>query len=306
MRFALRDGTVATRSAVAGMRWWRLGPLTDDELWRVKDMMLELGLAPLGDELRTGKMGPYRSCVYFAAVGEPRCRTRDDGTWGASAAVLQEADPPPVRRTPGTSTAVASSRRLAGPALAPNSSWAGPRASTGVPRSNPVGSSSQAAAPVAATTSVVATGQSTPTAPRRGQRASARATSRDKRQGGARGMEDKLDALLEEMAEMRRQNAALLEEVRELRKENTVLRRELDVAKGRMVHEPYAPKPAVVQDPSTAVDMEVETSASDDGGLQVVGSRDVDRAGEDSKRPLRKTRGTWGVSKEVFDERDDA
>jgi len=87
---------VAVRTAVPGRRWWRLGPLTDAELWRAKEMVAAVGLLPLNGELRTGRKGPFRSYVYFAAVGQPRCRTLDDGSWGASAATVQEAEEEPT------------------------------------------------------------------------------------------------------------------------------------------------------------------------------------------------------------------
>jgi serine phosphatase RsbU (regulator of sigma subunit) len=53
------------------------------------------------------------------------------------------------------------------------------------------------------------------------------------------GLEQKVDRLIEQMAELGRQNAALIAEVQELRRENERLRRELDAAGGRRVHEPY-------------------------------------------------------------------
>lgn len=109
LMLALGAENVAPRMATPGKRWWKLGPLTDAELWRAREMLADLGLQPLNDELRTGRMGPFRSCVFVAAVGEPRRRTFDDGSWGASAAVLQEAEPPPRR-----SSAVKSGMATAG------------------------------------------------------------------------------------------------------------------------------------------------------------------------------------------------
>lgn len=73
LRFAMREEAVAVRTAVPGMRWWRLGLLTDAELWRAKEMVAVVGLQPLNEEVRVSRMGPFRSCIYFAAVGQPRC-----------------------------------------------------------------------------------------------------------------------------------------------------------------------------------------------------------------------------------------
>ena len=60
------------------------------------------------------------------------------------------------------------------------------------------------------------------------------------------GLEQKVDLLVQQMAELSRQNSALLEEVRELRRENDRLRREVDAAAGRRVHEPYSGVAAAV------------------------------------------------------------
>ena len=59
----------------------------------------------------------------------------------------------------------------------------------------------------------------------------------------AAGLEHKVDMLVQQMAELSRQNAALLDEVRELRRENERLRQGRDAAAGRQVHEPYAGGP---------------------------------------------------------------
>ena len=48
-----------------------------------------------------------------------------------------------------------------------------------------------------------------------------------------------MDLLVQQMAELGRQNAVLLAEVQKLQHENQRLRRELDAAAGRQVHQPY-------------------------------------------------------------------
>ena len=116
---ALKDNSVSFRRAVTGQRWWKLGPLTDAEMWRVKDIIRQFGLDPLRDEVRFARMGPFRSMAYFAATGDPKSFSLDDGSWGASAARLSQADPPPRKPTASAS------------ALPPQSTWGGARKTPG-------------------------------------------------------------------------------------------------------------------------------------------------------------------------------
>ena len=57
------------RASEPGLRWWRLGPLTDAELWEVKVLIGRTGLQLARADLRVARMGPFRSAVYFAASG---------------------------------------------------------------------------------------------------------------------------------------------------------------------------------------------------------------------------------------------
>ena len=116
LRFVLDNQGAQFRRAEPGLRWWRLGPLSDAELWRVKTLIAQTGLQLVRAELRMARMGPFRSAVFFPATGQPVVTTLDDGSWDGCEARLQLADPPPRRRP-------------AGPALAPQSFWAGPRLS---------------------------------------------------------------------------------------------------------------------------------------------------------------------------------
>ena len=43
VQFVLGAGT-QLRSPVPGLRWWRLGPLTEAEVWVVKDLIAQTGL----------------------------------------------------------------------------------------------------------------------------------------------------------------------------------------------------------------------------------------------------------------------
>ena len=64
-----------------GLRWWRLGPLTDVELWEVKVLIARTGLRVARADLRVAPMGPFRSAVYFAASGMPNYASSDNGSW---------------------------------------------------------------------------------------------------------------------------------------------------------------------------------------------------------------------------------
>ena len=40
LRHSLQDNQAAFRMATPGQQWWRLGPLTESETWRVKDLII--------------------------------------------------------------------------------------------------------------------------------------------------------------------------------------------------------------------------------------------------------------------------
>ena len=113
----LNDVAAQFRRPIPGQRWWRLGPLTEAEVWRAGDLVLQTGLVAIG-AIRVAAAGPFRKHVYFAAAGTPTCILLDDGSWNGSSAQLQPADPPP-RRKPSSGTALPS-----------QSTWAGPRQTT--------------------------------------------------------------------------------------------------------------------------------------------------------------------------------
>ena len=233
LRFVAQDGGATFRRATPGLRWWRLGPLTEAELWRVRDLILATGLSPSGD-LRFGRMGPFRHSVFFAASGDPHKRSLDDGSWSASEAMLKEADPPPRR----TSTNVSQG----GSALTTQSTWAGPRRSSPV---SPADSSvvivkSPPTAPVAATSQPSRTAAppppSSPPRRRRRERSSSRQrhpppvvmdVPRAPPRVSSGSLEARLDQLMDRLDRLQQQNASLLEEIAQLRHENATLRRQL-------------------------------------------------------------------------------
>ena len=122
LRFVVNDPQASLRSPIPGQRWWKLGPLTEAEMWRMKDMVAATGLQPLR-ELRVGAAGPFRRFVYFSATGTPSRFSLDDGSWGASEARLHPASPPPRRSGPPASL----KSPFAGPALSSQSTWGGAR-----------------------------------------------------------------------------------------------------------------------------------------------------------------------------------
>ena len=93
VQFVLADKQVQLRRPVLGQRWWRLGPLTEAECWKLQEMVAATGLIPLRGELRIARMGPFRSAVYFAATGEPTRLSLDDGSWSASEAGSPQLNP---------------------------------------------------------------------------------------------------------------------------------------------------------------------------------------------------------------------
>ena len=66
----LGDTQTRFRQAVKGLRWWRLGPLTEAESWQAMEMVRATGLEPLQGELRRTRMGKWRHAVFFCSRGD--------------------------------------------------------------------------------------------------------------------------------------------------------------------------------------------------------------------------------------------
>jgi hypothetical protein len=238
------------RQATPGQRWWRLGPLTEAECFRAADIAASMGLEPLRGSagIRFGRLGPFRSSAYFAAVGKPRCYSLDDGSWGASRAVLRPADPPPRHNTAARRPAPPASSQ---PALTPQSTWAGPRqpaTSAPPPARPPPPAPRPPPAPEVRQPRPKPQPQPGPSPPVPAPRARAKARPvrslefTDATFGAppAGGLQEVLEALRAELGELRQMNNALRDEMREVRRENAVLRDKLEEAGGRHVHRPYA------------------------------------------------------------------
>ena len=265
---------VKLHSPAFGARWWRLGPLSESELWRVKDLIAQTGLQLVRADLRFARMGPFRSAVYFMATGSPSRSSLDDGSWTCSEARLTPAEPPP-RNRPST-----------GPALSSQSTWGGPRSSMPLKTTSAAPSASaappQAAFPTPAslsTPTVWGCNQSlsagavetpplagpTPKAVApRGSEIKAESSLRSKAsQGRGRNRRDSKVAsaahgedrdgvtesdrasghntpLVGQLAALTTQVGQLLQEIRELRRENAELRRQVEAARGIQQHQPYA------------------------------------------------------------------
>ena len=263
-------GEVKLHSPLPGGRWWKLGPLSESELWRVKELIAQTGLQLLRADLRTARMGPFRSAVYFMASGSPSRSSLDDGSWTCSEARLTPAEPPP-RGRPST-----------GPALSSHSTWGGPR-----PPMSPKTMASSPNAPMAAPTHVVpqqaasrpGAALSTPTvwggktsfpslssktSPLTGPEPKSTRSKASQKQGRNRRGSDiareiqggNAVAVLEnvvgttpntsmvsQLATLTAQVGQLLQEIRELRRENAELRRQVDSARGIQQHQPYALNP---------------------------------------------------------------
>ena len=257
VQFVLEDKQAQLRRPVPGQRWWRLGPLTEAECWKLQEMVAATGLVPLRGELRVARMGPFRSAVYFAVTGERTRWSLDDGSWSASEARLTPAEPPP-RRQPASAANPRASQ--SGVSILAGSSWAGPRrgqatAQFSVPSAagDADPSQHQSAGPTAPVT------PRPPAVPRRvdfpplqptasRQPASAGPVShpRQRQRGGAsqqpaHSLEDRLDLLLEQLQRLERNNADLAAQLQQLREENTLLRRQLAAAP--TTHQPYGPPP---------------------------------------------------------------
>ena len=80
--------------------------------------------------------------------------------------------------------------------------------------------------------------------------------------------------------------AALVEEVCELRRENAQLRRELDIATGRRTHVPYAAGPTVALDALEETRATTDLRPSSPPGKQIVGQSDTFME-HNSPEPLR-------------------
>ena len=253
VRHVANDDKVFVRRPVAGARWWRLGPLTDAEAWHAAELVAACGLEPLRGELRFGRLGPFRSVVYFTAVGEPVRRSLDDGSWGSSAATLCPAEPPPQRP---------SGSQRPGPALSSQSTWAGPRAATPSGQSPstpafpaPAQLSSPTVQPWLPSTSVPGStmfpslpppavpGATPPAQPHDGRavgRRGGRSAGCSAAGEGAAASAVLPSALEAQMADLVAEMRSLSQEVRSLRRENVELRRQLDLARGVQQHQPYA------------------------------------------------------------------
>ena len=273
VRFALADEAAQVRVPVAGQRWWRLGPLTEAECWRVKDLILAVGLSPLRDEVRLAKAGPFRNFAYFASVGEPICTTLDDCTWNSSEARLTSASPPPRRPAPS----VSAQRGPSSTSLPAQAQWGGARRSPAQPSQQPQRSLMPQPAAFPAAPPASLSGPPLPSGPRlplsspapsRGQSSSQPsvppATSRRRGRRGSLtqpptmstrardptpARPDRLDQLIDQVAELGRQNAAMLAQLQSLQRENADLRQQLAQARGLQSHQPYstlgAPPPSV-------------------------------------------------------------
>jgi hypothetical protein len=248
------------RSSEPGLRWWRLGPLADAELWQVKDLIALTGLQLARADLRVARMGPFRSAVFFAASGEPTRTTLDDGSWASSEARLSPAQAPPRRPSSGQ-------------ALAPQSAWGGPRPkvaadiapmaqpSTAVPSSAAFPRTAQlptppvriggspvpdltAFPPLAVPTGVsLGSGGGAPRAGKRRGRGSAPSVAAAGSPAGGGFASAPSSSMAAQMAALVTQMGALTEEIRELRQQNVELRRQLDLARGIQQHQPYAVAP---------------------------------------------------------------
>ena len=265
-------GQTSVRTAEPGVRWWRLGPLTEAELWRVSDLITSLGLQQVRAELRLAKLGPFRNAVFFPARGQPSRTTLDDGSWSSSEARLTPAEPPP-RRKPTTGAALTSQSTWGGPRpLVPSStsppapigqpgpsglSWSPPPpASVDTPTvwsSLPtVGSLGVSAAPATSSRSVafvepLAAGPGgrdvSGSTRRRGGRPLT--TSEDRRpSSNALAPENAfMTALLERLASMDQQLAQMRQELQEQYRVNAELRLRAERAEGRQQHQPYQAAP---------------------------------------------------------------
>ena len=259
----LDDVKATFRRPIPGQRWWRLGPLTEAEVWQAADLVTKTGLVAIG-ALRVAAAGPFRKYVYFAAAGRPTCTSLDDGSWTGSSAQLQPADPPPRKKA------------TSGAALPPQSTWAGPRLTPTGPAEPAQAASALHSGwpnqPLATAPSVWLPNQPTrqtniPLPPGPSVTAPALtafpampppATARQSK-GRNRGRAPPAvvstlppapsqspanvapGPLEVQLTLMNSQMAAMMQELRELRKENDALRRQVELFRGLQQHQPYAP-----------------------------------------------------------------
>ena len=250
VQFVLEDRQAQFKRSVPGQRWWRLGPLTEAECWRLQELVAATGLVPLRGELRVARMGPFRSAVYFSATGEPTKLSLDDGSWSASEARLTPAEPPPRRQRAPAAAPRGPPQRTS---LLAGSTWAGPLRSSpspqlGVPAparpdQDRLAASQQSGHPHPPTNQrhvhfpplPVSASQQSPTSllPE---------ASRLRRRGGgqppAASLEDRLDRLLAQLERLQQQNAEMAMQMAQLREENAALRRQFPGVP--TTHQPYA------------------------------------------------------------------
>ena len=280
-------GNATLRTAEPGVRWWRLGPLTEAELWRVPDLITSLGLRLVRAELRRANLGPFRHAVFFPASGEPSRTTLDDGKWSSSEARLTPAAPPSRRKA------------TTGAALALNSTWGGPRPSLPSAVQSPAalqhGPPAWEAVPTASVnTPTVGVGPPSPpilvgdvnvSPPQptsvafpalppaakgarggrgstrgRGGRQAARVEEPPLPTGPAVDKAADMSALLATLTHMSRQLEQMQREIQELHRANAELRLRAERAEGLQQHQPYSltplpPQPSYTYTPpKTAVD----------------------------------------------------
>jgi hypothetical protein len=274
------DVKASFRQATPGARWWRLGPLHEADLYRLKELIARTGLTLLRDEVRIAAAGPFRKAAFFAATGDPTSTSLDDGSWGGLAAQLSKAEPPPRRPRTGTSSSP-------GAALPSQAAWGGPRRTLLGQGAEHVRRDAAAAAEgqrpaVAARPSAAQQRNGDGHQRQAGKHAGItepeeevhwpplRAAAGSQRQRPPRAEDDdRLDQVLAQLAMLTRQNAAMAEEMRELRRDNAFLRRQLEEARGGVqVHQPYAqpvaPPPATVIRDGDDIQMEAAASETED------------------------------------------
>ena len=263
LQFLLGKDT-KVRQATPGQRWWCLGPLTEAESYEALKHINSMGLTPLRNELHFGRKGHFRTCVYFAAVGQPSRLTLDNGTWTTSHARLQPADPPPRRSVP---TARASPKATSQSALTAHSTWGGPRQapeprSTAQRDSPRHRQSTTTAAPQPKPQSVPPQQPSSPTRRSRRPRNLDFTTSTPEAAADA-SLKELLVELRAELSELRQANIALREEMREMRRENELLRHRLAEAEGRRSHNPYVTASGFVPPPSVHPPKRLQSEAAE-------------------------------------------
>ena len=286
LRFAMQDEKAQFKQAAAGQRWWRLGPLTDAEVWSAKELVRRVGLDPLRGEIRFGKAGPFRTYAFFAATGEPSRRTLDDGSWMASEAQLTPAGPPP--RKPAGGSALSSQSVWGGARQQPAPVVKTVQPTQSDPRPALAGVQAKSWQPTQPQQKkkVQPVGQSVGSQPVSSQagfgfphgvqqeplvRSGGDSHQKSKRERGLASVDERLDRLLAQVEELTRSNGAMAAELRALRQENADIRQQLGAARGVQVHQPYA-----IAGPLT-MPMALVPSSSDGDVLMAVA--EADRAG---------------------------